>query len=134
MDDKTLALLGDSAAAERLTEAGVLLECPHCKSDKVKVAHKSRLAGFTGLDDRVEYQTYSVRCKSCHARGPVHGGKVIVSFNYFCVTKDLPEWATTQMELSRAARLDWNRRAPILTPTQLALLQISAEPRVFEEG
>ena len=26
MDDKTLALLGDRAAAERLTEAGVLLE------------------------------------------------------------------------------------------------------------
>ena len=30
MDDKTLALLGDSAAAERLTEAGVLLPCPFC--------------------------------------------------------------------------------------------------------
>lgn len=32
MDDKTLALLGDREAAERLTAAGVLLECPHCKS------------------------------------------------------------------------------------------------------
>lgn len=134
MDDRVLAILGDREAAERLTAAGVLLECPHCKSDKVKVDHKSRRAGFTGLDDRVEYQTYSVRCNSCHARGPVHGGKVIVSFNYFCVTKDLPEWATTQMELSKAARLDWNTRAPVLTPAQLALLRIGSEPRKFEEG
>ena len=69
LDDKTLAILGDREAAERLTSAGVLLECPYCKSNKVKVDHNSRRAGFTGLDDRVEYQTYSVRCNSCHARG-----------------------------------------------------------------
>lgn len=30
LDDKTLALLGDREAAERLTAAGVLLECPFC--------------------------------------------------------------------------------------------------------
>ena len=30
MDDKTLALLGDREAQERLTAAGVLLPCPRC--------------------------------------------------------------------------------------------------------
>ena len=30
MDDKTLALLGDREAQERLTDAGVLLKCPFC--------------------------------------------------------------------------------------------------------
>lgn len=36
MDDKTLALLGDREAQERLTEAGVLLPCPFCKSENIK--------------------------------------------------------------------------------------------------
>ena len=30
LDDKTLALLGDRAAQERLTSVGVLLPCPCC--------------------------------------------------------------------------------------------------------
>ena len=30
MDDKTLALLGDKSAQERLTERGELLPCPFC--------------------------------------------------------------------------------------------------------
>ena len=29
---------------------------------------------------------------------------------------------------------NWNRRAPILTPVQISLLEISREPRKFEEG
>ena len=70
----------------------------------------------------------------CHARGPAHGGKVIVSFRYLDVTQTLPEWATTPMDLSAAARLDWNTRAPILTETQLALLRIAENPRKFREG
>lgn len=32
MDDRTLALLGDRAAQERITERGELLECPHCNA------------------------------------------------------------------------------------------------------
>lgn len=123
LGDKTKALLGDRAAQERITERGELLPCPMCGSKKLKVEHKSRRAGFTGLDDRVEYQTYSVRCNSCHARGPAHGGKVIASFNYFSVTQNLPKWATTQMDLSKAARLAWNTRAPILTPEQIKRLE-----------
>lgn len=32
------------------------------------------------------------------------------------------------------AHKDWNTRAPLLTPAQLALLKIGREPRKFEEG
>lgn len=32
LTDKELALLGDREAQERLTEAGVLLPCPHCNA------------------------------------------------------------------------------------------------------
>lgn len=28
----------------------------------------------------------------------------------------------------------WNQRAPLLTPTQMAVLGIAREPRKFEEG
>lgn len=34
-DDKTLAILGDREAAERLTAAGVLLECPFCGGTEI---------------------------------------------------------------------------------------------------
>ena len=30
LDDKARAMLGDHEAAKRLTDAGVLLPCPHC--------------------------------------------------------------------------------------------------------
>lgn len=53
MDDKTLALLGDHEAAERLTERGELLPCPFC-----------------GGEAMIEYDTmapfeYAVFCGDC---------------------------------------------------------------------
>lgn len=36
LDDRTLALLGDKAAQERITERGELLPCPFCKSENIK--------------------------------------------------------------------------------------------------
>lgn len=55
MDDVTLAMLGDKEAAERLTEAGVLLPCPFCCGEAM-----------------VEYDTmepfeYAVFCGDCGA-------------------------------------------------------------------
>lgn len=54
MDDKTLALLGDREAAERLTEAGVLIPCPGCKSDELTFGYY-----MTYQEEEVN----SVRCK-----------------------------------------------------------------------
>lgn len=63
MDDKTLALLGDREAAERLTAAGVLLECWRCG----------------GIPDVQELHTggkpiYAVSCQNhyCGAYGCAH--------------------------------------------------------------
>lgn len=89
MDDRVLALLGDREAAERLTAAGVLLECPFCGGN-------------------AEEQDNWIFCITCG-----------VGYEEF------------DPEESRKA---WNTRAPILTPVQLALLKIGAEPRKFEEG
>ena len=89
LDDRTLALLGDKDAQERITERGELLECPFCGGE-------------------VEEQDNWIFCTNC--------GVGYEEFN--------PE----------ASKELWNRRAPILTETQLALLKIAQEPRKFREG
>lgn len=45
MDDIKLALLGDKEAAKRLTDAGVLVGCPHCKGRAVLVEGKLQAVG-----------------------------------------------------------------------------------------
>lgn len=84
--------------------------CPFCGSERLKLEHKSRLAGWTGIDARVEYVTVSVRCNGCHARGGTAGGKVIRS--HMDIYRDaMPEWATTIEQLEALAARAWNRRA-----------------------
>lgn len=85
-----------------------LKPCPFCGSAKLKVESKSVLAGYTGLEERVEQITYSVRCNLCHARGGAVGGKVITSLAQI---RKRPEWATTETELEDRAIEAWNRRA-----------------------
>lgn len=38
-----------------------------------------------------------------------------------------------QSTSKEAAKAEWNTRAPVLTPVQIALLGIAREPRIFEE-
>ena len=63
MGDKTLALLGDREAAERMTAAGVLLPCPFCGGAEIL---EGSLAGevwyFCGKD-------------GCSALGPSSSGE-----------------------------------------------------------
>ena len=56
MDDVRLAMLGDKAAQERLSERGVLLPCPWCGGE-------ARVVG-------VGKWRYAV-CKKCTIEGPV---------------------------------------------------------------
>ena len=95
LNDKVLALLGDREAAERLTAAGVLLECPFCGA-RMEVRNGSA------------YGFYKTKCVFCGAESAQQGNEIL-------------------------ARLRNNTRAPVLTPAQLALLRIGAEPRKFEE-
>lgn len=86
-----------------------LKSCPFCGGTKLKVEQKSRLAGWNGLDMRVEMHTYSVRCNICHARGGTAGGRVMNDTRTRCA--QLPDWATTDKALEAKAIEAWNRRA-----------------------
>lgn len=61
MDDITRAMLGDHEAAERLTEAGVLLPC-HCGGEMEIMVPK----GIAAYPADIYYRP---RCKECFAIG-----------------------------------------------------------------
>ena len=86
-----------------------LKPCPFCGGTKLKIDRKSRLAGWNGLDMRVEMHTYSVRCNTCHARGGAVGGRVMNERFTRCA--QLPDWATTDKALEEKAIEAWNKRA-----------------------
>ena len=109
LDDKTLALLGDREAAERLTESGVLLECPYCKEKPA-----------TRVRAKAQCFEMSVVCFKCG-----------ISRTY---QVDICDTEFNKLYDGMALAIKtWNTRAPILTPAQLTLLRIGAEPRKFEE-
>lgn len=86
-----------------------LKPCPFCGSTKLIINHKSRRAGYTGIDAIVDTETYSVRCTRCHARGGTASGMVLQSLLY--VYRDnMPEWATTRETLTKKAIEVWNVR------------------------
>lgn len=89
LNDQTLALLGDHAAAKRITGRGELLPCPKCRGEADR--HK-KVEDWLGVGWYMA--GYTVFCKKC---------KISV------------QYAKTQKE----ADLDWNTRAPILTPEQI---------------
>lgn len=89
--------------------------CPFCGSNSVKLVKKSELAGFTGLEDRVERHAFSGRCNVCNSRGPVASGKVIVS-GRDRYESGLPSWATTDDDLIRKAAELWNGRKASIQP------------------
>ena len=57
MDDIKLAMLGNKEAAKRLTEAGVMLECPGCGGDDLKECYACG--------------DHFVACKMCGWSGPM---------------------------------------------------------------
>lgn len=88
MDDIKLALLGDHEAARRLTEAGVLVPCPHCGSDVI-------LCKMNGMA-YVAYE-FSIVCPGCGLET-----KMTVNPNANCCF-DMGEAVNQMVE-------KWNRR------------------------
>lgn len=97
MDDRTLALLGDRAAQERITERGELLPCPYCGE-----APSTRVNGFR------EEITLSIGCFKCGERKSIRLDALDMEF---------PQLEYGFKKISRL----WNTRAPILTPEQKRL-------------
>lgn len=85
-----------------------LKPCPFCGYGKPQIDRKRRRAGYTGLDDIVYRDTYSVRCHRCHSRGGTASGLTLLSG---CRVPEPPEWLTTADELKAKAIEAWNRRA-----------------------
>lgn len=97
MDDKTLALLGDRAAQDRITERGELLPC-HCGCEKqlMNVVRSTNIFGEKGWKSIIQ-------CNLCFSTS-----------TRFSKTKKLAE---------KEGRLAWNTRVPILTPEQIKRLE-----------
>ena len=82
-------------------------ECPFCGGNKLKIDGKRSRAGYTGLDDIVYVDRYSVRCLRCYARGGIATGRVLLGIR---AVSNVPEWITTADSLKEAAVAAWNRR------------------------
>lgn len=97
LDDKTRALLGDRAAQERLTAAGMLLPC-QCGGEAKIICFEKR-----GIPSGDMGYLASVKCPECWA--------------------ELRRWALKKEWAKESAIQNWNTRAAILTPEQLEALE-----------
>ena len=106
----TRALLGDREAQEAITARGELLPCPFCGSEPT-----------TRVKAKAQCLEMTVICFKCGIR------------KVFEVEICDTEFSKMDNGMKEAAKT-WNTRAPLLTPTQMALLGIAREPRKFEGG
>ena len=93
MDDIKLAMLGNKEVAKRLTDAGVLVPCPMCKSGEVLV--RSVSGAFDS--GKITTKKYT-QCRSCFLQ-------------------------TTFYNTEKEARLAWNTRAPVLSEREMEMLE-----------
>lgn len=92
-----LAILGDHAAQERLTERGELLPC-HCGGKSYIVCYEKQ-----GVPSGDSGYVSSIKCSECGA--------------------ELRRWALKKKWAWESATKAWNTRAPILTPEQIKRLE-----------
>lgn len=97
LTDTQLALLGDRAAQERITERGELLPC-HCGAETVMVCFEKRGIPFGDMGYLAR-----IKCPDCLA--------------------ELRRWALKKKWAIESAKKAWNTRAPILTPEQIKRLE-----------
>lgn len=81
--------------------------CPFWRLWKATDRREEKASRYTGLDDIVYRDTYSVRCHRCHSRGGTASGLTLLSG---CRVPEPPEWLTTADELKAKAIEAWNRR------------------------
>jgi len=92
----------NSASMPSSTAAATPSACPFCNSTKLKIDSKSKFISYR----HVRTYTFSVRCNSCHARGPTVSGE--------CAEGTRPPQSknlTTLEEIEKRAIAVWDRRA-----------------------
>lgn len=134
MDDIKLALLGDKAAQERLTERGELLPCAHCKGNG-KVSFKDyRFIGKNFKGDRKIVYRVQIICNKCRSRGKpifteplINPNPYITKWgNCYCQESEVCNEETKRFSIYvESAIREWNTRAPILSPEELEKLEES---------
>ena len=107
MTDITLALLGDHEAAKRVTDAGVLLQCPKCgKSARFEVTTHSERGTTRGW-------AFHIGCSDCKYHTDRYELELQIS----------PSGGLSTVKDERPnAILDWNTRAPILSAEEVKRL------------
>lgn len=105
MDDIKLALLGDKAAQERLTECGELLPCPFC-GGKAEAKTQSQPYGISGTIIKCTKCLSSVYCLDKCAQITENGIKNVPINNHVFL-----------------ASYRWNTRAPILSAEEMEMLE-----------
>ena len=100
--DVKLAILGDHEAAKRLTDARVLLPCPHCGNDddcrivmSFKKDKKKRFGDY--------YDLCTIYCECC--------------------TETVRQAGLGKDAAAKNASLLWNTRAPILSSEEMEMLE-----------
>ena len=106
--DIKLALLGDREAAKRLTDAGVLLQCPKCGgSARFEVTTRSERGTTRGW-------MFQVGCSGCTYRTERYELEVQIS----------PSGGLVAVKDERPnAIMEWNTRAPILSAEEMERLE-----------
>lgn len=103
LNDTQLAILGDRATQERITERGELLPCPFCGEKPA-----------TRVKAKAQCYEMSIICFKC--------GTSRIHQVDFCDT----EFSKLYDGMILAIKF-WNTRAPILTPEQIKRLEVKSE-------
>lgn len=110
MTDVERALLGDRATQERLTEAGALVPCPFCG----KAVNLRRVSSSYTTSPTVIMDSWTVECPNGCIRNNVYKSEIFQDEKGAVVIKN---------NGAESARLAWNTRAPILSESEMEMLE-----------
>lgn len=116
MDGITRAILGDRATAERVTESGNLLPCPWCRKHAVFIGVHDDEGNYHGRRGcEYEKEPWSGLSYALHHEG---WGDCIL-----CTDGENQTMGGVLFDTAKEAAMEWNARAPILTPEQIKRLE-----------
>lgn len=126
MDDRTLALLGDRAAQERITKRGELLPCPFCRKDAVMHVVESG-SRYAEHKKEIPKGARFLRCV-CYPNGKRYFEYCVKEYIPWCVDTGCCGRISKRFKTLEAAISAWNTRAPILSSREMEMLNGKENP------